>query len=67
MRALGYAYLGAIFAFIFLPVVVLVLFSFQAGRLPVPPFDGPIAQMVRGGAGRSRLDGRTAQFAVLWR
>ena len=41
MRALGYIYLIAIFAFIFLPVVVLVLFSFQAGRLPVPPFDGP--------------------------
>ncbi|WP_386681064.1 ABC transporter permease [Loktanella sp. R86503] len=41
MRALSYAYLAAIFAFIFLPVVVLVLFSFQAGRLPVPPFDGP--------------------------
>ncbi|UTH43360.1 ABC transporter permease [Loktanella salsilacus] len=41
MRALSYAYLVAIFAFIFLPVVVLVLFSFQAGRLPMPPFDGP--------------------------
>lgn len=41
MRILSWAYLVAIFAFIFLPVVVLVLFSFQAGRLPVPPFDGP--------------------------
>jgi spermidine/putrescine transport system permease protein len=41
MRALSYAYFVAIFAFILLPVVVLVLFSFQAGRLPVPPFDGP--------------------------
>ena len=28
-------------AFIYLPVVVLVLFSFQSGDLPVPPFDGP--------------------------
>ena len=27
--------------FIYLPVVVLVLFSFQQGSLPVPPFDGP--------------------------
>jgi spermidine/putrescine transport system permease protein len=44
MRVLSYAYLVAIFAFIFLPVVVLVLFSFQAGRLPVPPFDGPSLQ-----------------------
>ncbi|MFP6741394.1 MAG: ABC transporter permease [Alphaproteobacteria bacterium] len=35
------AYLIAIYAFIFLPVVVLVLFSFQDGQLPVPPFNGP--------------------------
>ena len=28
-------------AFIYLPVVVLVLFSFQGSTLPVPPFDGP--------------------------
>ena len=28
-------------SFIYLPVVVLVLFSFQASSLPVPPFDGP--------------------------
>jgi spermidine/putrescine transport system permease protein len=28
-------------AFIYLPVVVLVLFSFQQSSLPVPPFDGP--------------------------
>jgi spermidine/putrescine transport system permease protein len=38
---LGWAYMAAIFIFIFLPVVVLVLFSFQESRLPVPPFDGP--------------------------
>ena len=30
-----------IYAFIFLPVAVLVLFSFQAGRFPIPPFTGP--------------------------
>lgn len=41
MRLLGWAYMVAIFVFIFLPVVVLVLFSFQDSRLPVPPFDGP--------------------------
>jgi spermidine/putrescine transport system permease protein len=33
-------YLGLIYGFIFLPVVVLVLFSFQDGRLPVPPLKG---------------------------
>jgi spermidine/putrescine transport system permease protein len=41
MRALSWIYLAAIFTFIFLPVVVLVLFSFQDSRLPVPPFNGP--------------------------
>jgi spermidine/putrescine transport system permease protein len=40
MRVLSWAYLVALFAFILLPVVVLVVFSFQDGRLPVPPFRG---------------------------
>lgn len=40
MKALSWAYLAAMFAFILLPVVVLVVFSFQDGRLPVPPFRG---------------------------
>ena len=40
MRTLAYAYLAAAYGFIFLPVVVLVIFSFQDGRLPVPPFQG---------------------------
>lgn len=30
-----------LFAFIYLPVAVLVLFSFHAGHVPVPPFEGP--------------------------
>jgi len=45
MRRLGTyaasAYLIAAYVFIFLPVLVLVLFSFQDGLLPVPPFKGP--------------------------
>jgi spermidine/putrescine transport system permease protein len=39
-RPLAWAYLLAAYAFILLPVAVLVLFSFQDGRLPVPPFQG---------------------------
>jgi len=39
VAAWGYAL--ALYGFIFLPVAVLVLFSFQDGRLPIPPFDGP--------------------------
>lgn len=38
--ALG-LYAALIYGFIFAPVVVLVLFSFQDGRLPIPPFEGP--------------------------
>jgi spermidine/putrescine transport system permease protein len=34
-------YLLAVYAFIFLPVASLVLFSFQATSVPVPPFTGP--------------------------
>ncbi|MBH0237313.1 ABC transporter permease [Methylobrevis albus] len=41
-RALGWAaVLGGFYVFVYLPVAVLVLFSFQDGRLPVPPFNGP--------------------------
>ncbi len=41
MRWLPWAYLTAAFGFIYLPVAALVLFSFQDGSLPVPPFNGP--------------------------
>ncbi|MGH1480578.1 MAG: ABC transporter permease [Geminicoccales bacterium] len=34
-------YAALIYGFIFLPVAVLVLFSFQDGRFPIPPFNGP--------------------------
>ncbi len=40
-RALPWLYLAVAFAFIYLPVGTLVLFSFQDSTLPVPPFDGP--------------------------
>ncbi|SMX35865.1 ABC transporter permease [Maliponia aquimaris] len=41
MRHLAWLYLGVAFVFIYLPVAALVLFSFQEGSLPVPPFNGP--------------------------
>jgi spermidine/putrescine transport system permease protein len=34
-------YAVAAYCFIYLPIVVLVLFSFQASRFPLPPFTGP--------------------------
>lgn len=39
-RILAIAYLLLVLGFIFLPVVMLVLYSFQDGLLPVPPFKG---------------------------
>src|ERR1700761_6275155 len=45
MRPLGTVisgfYLTACYVFILRPVAVRFLFSFQDGRLPVPPFHGP--------------------------
>lgn len=41
IRALPWLYLAAAFGFIYLPVGTLVLFSFTASSLPVPPFEGP--------------------------
>lgn len=40
MRHAAWIYLVLLFAFILLPVVTLVVFSFQDGRLPVPPLKG---------------------------
>lgn len=40
----AYVYLVVALSFIYLPVVVLVLFSFQDGVLPVFPFTGPSLQ-----------------------
>ncbi len=37
---LSWSYFAVLYGFIFLPVAVLVLFSFQDGALPIPPFNG---------------------------
>ncbi len=58
-RALGrlaiWGYVAAIYGFIFLPVVILVLFSLQDGRFPVPPFNGPSLKWYRAVFADSRL------------
>lgn len=41
MRMLSSTYALAVYAFIYLPVAVLVLFSFQGTLFPIPPFNGP--------------------------
>ena len=35
------AYLALLYGFIYLPVIVLILFSFHESRGPIPPFNGP--------------------------
>jgi spermidine/putrescine transport system permease protein len=40
-RALSCIYGLLVYAFIFLPVAALILFSFQGSQIPVPPFNGP--------------------------
>ena len=41
IRFLSMGYAVAIYGFIFLPVVVLVVFSLQSTAFPIPPFTGP--------------------------
>ena len=53
-------YLALAFLFIYLPVVVFVLFSFQDGLLPVPPFQGPSLQWYE-----RMLDNRRLMEALL--
>ena len=40
-KTLEIVYILTILSFIYMPVIILVLFSFQSGNLPVPPLDGP--------------------------
>lgn len=50
-------YFLVLLAFIYLPVVTLVLFSFQSGDLPVPPFDGPSLRWYERAFANERLMG----------
>ncbi len=50
-------YAGLLYGFIFLPVVVLVLFSFQDSRIPVPPFNGPSLKWYQAVFGDARMLG----------
>ena len=63
--ALGALYLALCYGFIFLPVVVLVLFSFQSGDLPAPPFNGPSLRWYQAAFADGRLvDGFTNSLLV---
>ncbi|MEW9838167.1 ABC transporter permease [Mesorhizobium marinum] len=59
MRVLGKilasVYALAVYGFIFLPVIVLVLFSLQATSFPIPPFTGPSLRWYEAVLGDARL------------
>lgn len=48
-------YLALAYLFIYLPVISLVLFSFQGSTLPVPPFNGPSLRWYEAALGNGRL------------
>lgn len=55
MRAAAILYALALYGFIFLPVAVLVLFSFQGTLFPIPPFNGPSLRWYEAVLGDARL------------
>lgn len=59
------AYAFLLYAFIYLPVAVLVLFSFQATLLPVPPFNGPSLRWYEAVLSDPRLMGALANSLLV--
>jgi len=55
MRPLAILYAAMLYGFIFLPVAVLVLFSFQGTLFPIPPFNGPSLRWYAAVLGDARL------------
>ncbi|MEW9806453.1 ABC transporter permease [Mesorhizobium sp. ZMM04-5] len=55
VRILASVYALAVYGFIFLPVIVLVLFSLQATSFPIPPFTGPSLRWYEAVLGDARL------------
>jgi spermidine/putrescine transport system permease protein len=64
-RLAAYLYLAACYVFIYLPVGVLVLFSFQDGTLPVPPFHGPTLRWYWAALGNDRLTSGLANSLIV--
>jgi spermidine/putrescine transport system permease protein len=62
---LAAAYMAGLYAFIYLPVGVLVLFSFQDGRLPVPPLRGLTLRWHAEVLGDGRLMGALANSLIV--
>lgn len=57
IHLLSWMLVAVMLVFIYLPVAVLVLFSFQSGELPVPPLDGPSLRWYQQALSNDRLTG----------
>ncbi len=55
VKFLPVAYAALIYAFIFLPVIVLIVFSLQSTAFPIPPFTGPSLRWYNAVLADSRL------------
>jgi len=55
LKMLAGVYALAVYGFIFLPVAVLILYSFQATLFPIPPFTGPSLRWYEAVLGDRRL------------
>ena len=64
-RIVSTLYAAAIYGFIFLPVAVLVLFSFQGTLFPIPPFNGPSLRWYEAVLGDTRLTGGLANSVLV--
>ena len=64
-QGIGWAYLALGYTFVFLPVVVLVLFSFTSRDVPLPPFEGPSLEWYRRIFGNDRMVDALVNSVVL--
>jgi spermidine/putrescine transport system permease protein len=65
VRALAIGYAALLYGFIFLPVAVLVLFSFQSTLFPIPPFNGPSLRWYGAVLGDARLTSGLVNSIIL--
>ena len=65
IKFLSAGYAAAIYAFIFLPVIVLVVFSLQSTAFPIPPFTGPSLRWYEAVLGDARLTAALANSLLV--
>jgi spermidine/putrescine transport system permease protein len=65
IKLLAAGYAAAIYLFIFLPVIVLVVFSLQATAFPIPPFTGPSLRWYEAVLADTRLTSALANSLIV--